>query len=94
MCCNTKKSEDIRICVDLKPLNQNVLRETCPLPGVDETLAQLTGATMMSKLDANSGFWQISLAQESLELTHHLVTIASTSFHFVSQAHLNIFCKE
>ena len=51
-----KKFGDVRICVDLKPLNESVLRETHPLPGVDETLAQLTGATVMSKLDANSGF--------------------------------------
>ena len=41
-----KKSGDVRICVDLKPLNESVLRETHPLPGVDETLAQLTGATV------------------------------------------------
>ena len=54
-----KKSGDFRICVNLKPLNESVLRETHPLPGVDETLAQLTGATVISKLDANSGFWQI-----------------------------------
>ena len=60
-----KKSGEVRICVDLKPLNESVLRETHPLPGVDETLAQLTGATVMSKLDANSGFWQIPLSKDS-----------------------------
>lgn len=58
-----KKSGSIRICVDLKPLNNNVMRETYPLPKVDETLAQLTGAKMFSKLDANTGFWQIPLAK-------------------------------
>ena len=52
-----KKSGAIRICVDLKPLNQNVMREVHPLPKVDNTLAQLTGAKLFSKLDANSGFW-------------------------------------
>ena len=52
-----KKSGDVQICVDSKPLNESVLRETQPLPGVDETLAQLTGASVMIKLDANSGFW-------------------------------------
>ena len=51
-----KKSGDIRICVDLKPLNESVLREVHPLPKVDETLAQLSGARVFSKLDANSGF--------------------------------------
>ena len=49
-----KKDKTIRICVDLKPLNTSVLRETHPLPKVDDTLAQLTGAKVFSKLDANS----------------------------------------
>ena len=57
-----KASGAVRICVDMKPLNENVLREIHPMPKVDTTLAQLTGATMFSKLDANSGFWQIPLA--------------------------------
>jgi hypothetical protein len=65
-----KPSGDVRICVDLKPLNESVLREVHLLPKVDETLAQLAGAAVFSKLDANSGFWQIPLAKSS----HHLTT--------------------
>ena len=76
-----KKFGDVRICVDLKPLNENVLRETHPLPGVDETLAQLTRATVMSKLDANSGFWQIPLAQESRELTTFITPFGRYCFN-------------
>ncbi len=64
-----KKSGDIRICVDLQPLNENVVREIHPIPSVDEILAQLAGAKLFSKLDANSGFWQIPLAKESQPLT-------------------------
>ena len=55
--------------VDLKPLNECVLCEIHPLPRVDETLAQLSGAKVFSKLDANSGFWQIPLAKKSQQLT-------------------------
>ena len=40
-----KKSGAIRICVDLKKLNESVLQEVHPLPKVDETLALLAGAT-------------------------------------------------
>ena len=40
-----KQSEAVRICVELKPLNHNVLREVHPIPKVDETLAQLSGIT-------------------------------------------------
>ena len=39
-----KKSGDVRICVDLKHLNENVLWEVHPMPQVDETLALLSGA--------------------------------------------------
>lgn len=53
----------------LKPLNRSVLREVHPLPKVDETLAQLAGAKVFSKLDANSGFWQIPLSPSSRLLT-------------------------
>ena len=59
-----KKDGEIRICVDLKPLNENVLREVHPHAKVDETLAQLSGAEVFTKLDAN-GFWQIPLAKKS-----------------------------
>lgn len=60
-----KSSGEVRICVDLKPLNESVLKEVYPIPNVDEILAQLSGATLFSKLDDNSGFWQISLVEES-----------------------------
>lgn len=35
-----KKSRNVGICVDLKPLKKRVLREVHPLPKVDKTLAQ------------------------------------------------------
>ncbi len=37
-----KKSGEVRLCIDLKPLNVAVLREVHPIPGVDETLAKLS----------------------------------------------------
>ena len=67
-----KKSGKVRICVDLKRLNQSVLREVHPIPKVDEVLAQLSGAAVFSKLDANSGFWQIPLSTESRPWTTFL----------------------
>ena len=75
-----KKDGKIRICVDLKPLNECVLREIHPLPKVDETLAQLSGAKLFSKLDANSGFWQIPLAKKSQRLTTFITPFGR--YHF------------
>ena len=64
-----KKAGAVQICVDFRALNESVLREVYPLPTVDETLAHLNGATVFSKLDANSGFWQIPLSPSSQHLT-------------------------
>ena len=76
-----KKSGEVRICVDLKPLNSNVLREVHPLPAVDETLAQLAGAVVFSKLDANSGFWQVPLAATSRHLTTFITPFGRYCFN-------------
>ena len=74
------KSGKVRICVDLiiKPLNQ---REVHPLLKVDETLAQLSGARYFTKLDVNSGFWQIPLAQESRLLTTFITPFGRYCFN-------------
>ena len=51
------KPDDVRICVDLKSLNDGgVLRETYPIPLIDGSLTWLEGAMIFSKVDANSGF--------------------------------------
>ena len=76
-----KKSGDVCICVDLKPLNESVLREVHPLPKVDQTLAQLSGAKAFTKLDANSGFWQIPLSKQSRLLTMFITPIGRFCFN-------------
>ena len=48
-----KPSGKVRICVDMKPLNENVMREFHSLLTIDEILAQLSDARIFSKLDAN-----------------------------------------
>ena len=62
-------------------LNSSVLREVHPLPKVDVTLAQLAGATAFSKLDANSGFWQIPLSEDSCSLTTFITPFGRYAFN-------------
>ena len=79
-----KKTGNIRICIDLKPLNESVQWEVHPLPTVDDTLAQLTGAKMFSSLDTNSGFWQVPLKQSSRLLTTFLTPYEHYCFNKMS----------
>ena len=45
------------------------------------TLAQLFGATVFSKLDGNSGFWQISLTEKSRPLTTFITSFGRFQFN-------------
>ena len=76
-----KKNGTVHICVDLKMLNGNVLREIHPLPKVDETLTLLSGATCFSKLDANGGFQQIPLSADAHLLTTFLTPYGQFCFN-------------
>ena len=75
-----KRSGAVRICVDLKPLNECVFREAHPIPKVDDILALLNGATVFNKLDANSGFWQIPLSETYRTLTTFITPFGR--YHF------------
>ena len=63
------KKDDVRICVDLTKFTESVRRERHDIPYIEYTLGQLSDARIFSKLDANSGFWQVPLAGESAFLT-------------------------
>ena len=76
-----KPNGTIRICVDLTKLNQSVCRERHPLPAVEQTLPQVAGAQIFTKLDANSGFWQIPLSPSSALLTTFLTPFGRYCFH-------------
>ena len=62
MIVTPKSNGKVRVCVDLSRLNEYVKRENRSLPAVDTTLGRLADSRVFSKLDANSGFWQIKLA--------------------------------
>ena len=64
-----KPNGKVCICVDLVQLNKSVKREVHPMYSVDESLAKLSKSIVFSKLDANSGFWQLPLDKESRLLT-------------------------
>ena len=58
-----------------------MLREVHCIPKVDTTLAELNGATMSSKLDGNSGLWQISLATKSTVLINFFTPYGQFCFN-------------
>ena len=56
-----KKDDSWRLCVDYRNLNQATKKDAHPLPRIDDTLDQLSGAHWFSTLDLASGYWQVEL---------------------------------
>lgn len=59
------KSIKLRVCGDPRHLNKAILREHFQLPTLENIATRLSGAKIFSKLDANHGYWQIPLDEES-----------------------------
>ena len=64
-----KPNGDVRICVDLRKLNEAVERERFIIPRIDDVIHKLKGSNVFSKLDAQSGFWQLPLDPSTAKLT-------------------------
>lgn len=64
----TKANGKVRICIDPRDLNRAILREHFPLKTIEDVIAEIDGATVFTKLDATSGFWQICLDADSSKL--------------------------
>ncbi|XP_062607979.1 uncharacterized protein LOC134269786 [Saccostrea cucullata] len=75
-----KKNGKIRICVDLKKLNEAVIRGNFMLPNLDDVSPKLVGAKYFSKLDASSGFYQVPLHEDSWKLTTFITQLSRFCF--------------
>ena len=64
-----KKDGTKRFCVDLRALNKVVVKNSYPLPRIDDILASLDGSQYFTCLDLRSGYWQILMDEESKEKT-------------------------
>ena len=48
--------KDIRVCVNIRRANEEIVRERHPNPTIEEVLYDLNGATVFSKIDLKWGF--------------------------------------
>ena len=76
-----KKSGDVRICVDLKHLNESIVRPKFVIPTKEDILSKLSDGTVFSSLDAASGFWQIPLDSECVKLTTFITPFGRYCFN-------------
>lgn len=56
-------------CIDYRKLNESTVKDSYPLPRMDDCLDSLGEANVFSTLDCNAGYWQIPIAPEDRHKT-------------------------
>ena len=56
-----KKDGEMRMVIDYRKLNKNIIKNSYPLPNIEDVINQLGGAEYFSLCDLRSGFWQIGI---------------------------------
>ena len=64
-----KKSGAIRLCIDYRQLNAITVKDSFPLPRIDESLEAMEGARFFSSLDLSHGYFQVSMDPDFIPLT-------------------------
>ena len=64
-----KDKNQVRICIDPTDLNKAIMREHFPMSNIDDIVTRIHGSKYFSTLDANMGYFQIKLSEESSYLT-------------------------
>ena len=73
-----KKDGGLWFCIDLRKLNNKMIKDVQSLPRIEESLDCLDGATIFTSLDLQSGYWQVELTEASQPLT--AITIGPLGF--------------
>ncbi|GBL91308.1 Retrovirus-related Pol polyprotein from transposon 297 [Araneus ventricosus] len=64
-----KKYGSTRFCVDYRKLNEIAIKDSYPLPRIDDTLDALNGSQSFSRLDLKSRYCQVDIQPEDKEKT-------------------------
>ena len=69
-----KKDRSIRVCTDFRLLNKVTIKDSYPLPRIDDSLDALSGSVWFSTLDLMSGYWQVEVDPKDREKTAFATT--------------------
>ena len=73
-----KKSNELRLCIDYRMLNQRTVKDSYALPRIEEVFDCLSGTKYFSTIDMKSGYHQVELEEHHKERTGF--TVGSIGF--------------
>ena len=69
-----KKDGSTRFCIDYRKLNHVTIKDSYPLPRIDDSLDALGNAKWFSTLDLASGYWQVAVDPKDAPKTAFVTT--------------------
>ena len=87
-----KKDGTIRLCIDYRRLNSVTVKDSFPLPRIEETLEALGGSRFFSSLDLAHGYFQVAMHENSIDKTAFRVPWGLFSFNRLPQGLCNSPC--
>ena len=87
-----KKTGALRLCIDYRQLNKITVKDSFPLPRIDESLEAMDGAKYFSSLDLSHGYFQVTMHHDSVPLTAFRVPWGLFEFERMPQGLSNSPC--
>jgi transposase InsO family protein len=76
-----KKDGSLRFCVDYRQLNEGTIKDSYPLPRIDDCLDCLGGATWYSTMDLRSGYHQVVMDERDKHKTTFVTRRGAYAFN-------------
>jgi hypothetical protein len=64
-----KKDGTQRMCIDYRSLNEVTIKNKYPLPRIEDLFDQMKGASVFSKIDLRSGYYQLNIRESDIPMT-------------------------
>ena len=79
-----KGTNDYRMCIDYRKLNEVTKKEVYAIPRIDDTLDGLSGAQYFTTLDLASGYFQIPMSEADKAKTAFITYDGQYQYNFMS----------
>jgi hypothetical protein len=86
-----KKDETQRMCVNYRSLNEVTIKNKYPLSLIEDLFDQMKGASVFSKIDLRSGYYQLKIQERDIPKTAFRTWYGLYEYTMMSFGLTNVF---